>query len=239
MAGSAPHVDADEPDDRSKAQVAYEWLSERIASHRFGSGHRLVLRQIAGELGISVVPVREALRRLQAEGAIIYEKNIGATVAMPDESEYTDVMQTLGIVEGAATALAIPRLTAADLDRAAEINERMRQIAASVRTFDPERFTELNRDFHAVFFHVCPNAYLRGVVERCWARLSALRESTFSFIPGRAHESVAEHDEIVALLRAGAPPDQVELAARNHRLATLQAYLARQQPTLRRGTAGR
>ena len=53
---------ADAPADRgttSKSQLAYEWLRERIVSHRFTPGYRLVLSQIAGELGVSAVPVRE------------------------------------------------------------------------------------------------------------------------------------------------------------------------------------
>jgi outer membrane cobalamin receptor len=63
-----------------------------------------VLAKIAEDLGVSVVPVREAIRRLEAEGLVKFERNVGATVAGIDPTEYLYTMQTLSIVEGAATA---------------------------------------------------------------------------------------------------------------------------------------
>jgi DNA-binding GntR family transcriptional regulator len=63
-------------------------------------------------------------------------------------------------------------------------------------------------------------------VHRGWNRLTALRGSTFSFVPERASESVAEHEELLKLIESGAPVAEIELAARRHRSATLDAYLA-------------
>ncbi|MEV0055241.1 GntR family transcriptional regulator [Saccharopolyspora shandongensis] len=214
----------DSPADRvatSKSQLAYEWLHDRIVSHRFTPGYRLVLSQIAGELGISVVPVREAIRRLEAEELVTFEKNIGAQVALVDESEYVTTMQTLAVVEGAATGFSAPLLTADDLARARAVNQRMRE---SLEHFDPRRFTELNEEFHAVLFARCPNEHITDLVRRGWSRLRMLRDSTFSFVPGRAVESVAEHDHLIALIENGADPIDIELAARRHRTATLDAF---------------
>src|SRR5690606_19115884 len=109
----------------SKSQHAYGWLRDRIANHEYGPGYRLVLGPIADELGMSVVPVREAIRRLEAEGLVTFERNIGARVSVVDEDQYVYTMQTLSLVEGYATALAAPALTAEDLDRAAQLNDRM------------------------------------------------------------------------------------------------------------------
>ncbi len=87
---------------RSKSQQAYHWIKERIASGAYGSGYRLVLAAIAAELGVSTVPVREAIRMLEAEGLVTFERNVGAQVAMVDEGEYVTTMQVLSLVEGAA-----------------------------------------------------------------------------------------------------------------------------------------
>ncbi|WP_020494644.1 GntR family transcriptional regulator [Sciscionella marina] len=206
----------------SKSQLAYEWLRDRIVSHRFTPGYRLVLSQIAGELGISTVPVREAIRRLEAEGLVTFEKNIGAQVALVDEGEYVTTMQTLAVVEGAATGFSAPLLTKEDLARAHAVNKRLRD---SLEHFDPRRFTELNEEFHAILFGRCPNEHITDLVRRGWSRLRMLRDSTFSFVPGRAVESVAEHEHIVELIADGADPIEVELAARRHRTATLDAFL--------------
>ena len=207
----------------SKSQLAYDFLKSRIEDSSYTPGYRLVLGSIAVALGISAVPVREAIRRLEAEGLVQFERNIGAQVAMVDPREYEVTMQALSLVEGWATAASAPSMTADDVARAREVNE---QLTKSLHHFDPVAFTRLNLEFHAVLFEHCPNPHIRDLVDRGWARLRALRESTFSFVPGRARESVAEHSRILDLVEHHADPMELEFAARNHRLATLDAFLA-------------
>jgi len=209
----------------SKSQQAYRFIRDRIDDGRYVPGYRLVLGQIAKELDVSVVPVREAIRRLEAEGLVTFERNVGAQVALIHETEYLHTMQTLSIVEGVATSLSAPYLTPEHLRRARDVNERMRR---SLDDFDPHRFTELNLEFHAILFERCPNPHILDLVHRGWNRMRMLRDSSFSFVPGRARDSVAEHDHLVELIEAGADPLDIELAARGHRTATLDAMLAYQ-----------
>jgi DNA-binding GntR family transcriptional regulator len=213
---------------QSKSRLAHAWIRERIADGRFSPGYRLVLGQIARDLEISPVPVREAIRLLEAEGLVTFEPNVGASVALVDKREYLYTMQTLSLVEGSATAMSAPLLDADALHRAREANERM---AASIEHFDPHHITELNRQFHAVLFEPCPNPHILDLVHRGWERLGRLRDSIFAFVPGRAPASVAEHEHILNLIEAGAPSLEIELAARDHRLTTLDAVLARQGAT--------
>lgn len=218
---------APEAEPRSKSQLAYDWLQERITRREYAPGFRLVLATIAEELDMSVVPVREAIRRLEAQGLVTFERNVGAHVAMIDDAQYRHSMQTLAVLEGAATALAAPHLTPDDLRRAREVNRRL---VACLDDFDPHTFTRLNQEFHAVLFAPCPNPRVLELVTAEWARLGRLRDSTFTFVPGRARESVREHEGIVLLLEAGAPLADVERAAREHRSATLTAYLEHEHP---------
>jgi DNA-binding GntR family transcriptional regulator len=211
----------------SKSRIAYQWIKARIADGTFSPGYRLVLGQLAQELGVSVVPIREAVRLLEAEGLVTFERNVGAQVAMVDESEYQHTMQTLALVEGYAAALAAPHLPAGSLDKARALNA---DLADCLGHFEPARFTALNRDFHAVLFDPCPNPQVLDLVRRGWERLGGLRTSTFSFVPGRARQSVAEHEHILRLLGDGAPAPEVERAVRDHRLATLDAFLAHRHP---------
>lgn len=210
---------------QSKSQLAYGWLRERINDGRFVPGFRLVLGKIAEELDMSVVPVREAIRRLEAEGLVTFERNVGAQVAMIKETEYLHTMQTLALVEGHATALSAPSITSEHIARARAINDQM---AASLEELNPHRFTELNQDFHSVLFEECPNPHILDLVHRGWSRMKVLRDSTFSFVPGRARESVAEHERILRLLETGADLLELELTARAHRTATLDALMAYQ-----------
>src|SRR5215831_4165083 len=207
----------------SKPHVAYEWIKERISDGRFTSGYRLVLTQIAKDLNVSVVPVREAVRMLQAEGLVTFERNVGAQVAMADPSEYVYTMQTLTVVEGVATALAAPHIPRDSIRRAREVNTHMKDCVAN---FDPRRLTDLNLEFHVLLFERCPNPFILDLVYRGWNRLKVLRSSIFGFIPARAAESVQEHERIVQLIESGAKPIEIELATREHRNATLDAFLA-------------
>ena len=208
-----------------KSQLAYRSIKERISDGTFSPGYRLVLNRLADELGVSVVPVREAVRMLEAEGLVTFERNVGAQVAMLDPDEYRTTMQTLSLVEGYATAISAPLMSAGDIERARAINHRMQD---SLDHFDPATFTRLNLDFHGVLFEHCPNPHVLELVHRGWARLRALRESTFSFVPGRARGSVEEHTALLELIARGAVPLEIELAARNHRLGTLDAFLEHQ-----------
>ncbi|HEX4401671.1 MAG TPA: GntR family transcriptional regulator [Galbitalea sp.] len=222
----ASNTVTDAPATQSKAQLAYAFLKARISDGTFTPGYRLVLGQIARDLNVSVVPVREAIRLLESEGLVTFEHNIGAQVAMHDETEYLYTMQTLSVVEGVATALSAPHVTVDDIARARAINA---QLIECLNHFEPHRFTALNLEFHAVLFENCPNPHILDLVHRGWGRLTVLRDSTFSFVPGRAHASVREHEEILELIEANADPLDIELAARAHRTRTLDAFLAYQE----------
>jgi biotin operon repressor len=69
----------------SKHERAYQLIRSRIIDGSYTPGHRLIIDALAGELGISQVPIREAIRRLEAEGRVVYRHNSGARVAPTDE----------------------------------------------------------------------------------------------------------------------------------------------------------
>ncbi|GAA3204905.1 GntR family transcriptional regulator [Microbacterium terregens] len=215
------------PIDQSKSQQAYHWIKGRIANQDFTPGYRLVLGSIAGELGMSVVPVREAIRQLEAEGLVTFERNVGAHVSMVDDTAYRYSMQALSILEGTATALAARRLTAEDITRARSVNDLMVEV---LDHFDPRSFTALNQEFHSILFAQCANPRILDLVNAEWGRLGHLRDSTFSFVPGRAAESVREHEKILQLIESGAPLSEIEIVARRHRSATLDAFLIHEHP---------
>lgn len=211
----------------SKSQQAYQWIKGRIASQDFTPGYRLVLGTIANELGMSVVPVREAVRQLEAEGLVTFERNVGARVSMVDDTQYRHTMQAISIMEAAATALAARALTENDLRRARAVNEAMVEILTN---FEPRAFSALNQQFHRILYTRCANPRLAEIVDAEWARLGQMRDSIFAFVPGRAAESVQEHEDIVLLIERGAPLDEIERAVRRHRTGTLRAFLVHEHP---------
>lgn len=220
-------TDLSEAPQLSKSQQAYHWVKQRIVAQDFTPGYRLVLGTIASELDMSVVPVREAIRQLEAEGLVTFTRNVGAHVSMVDDSQYRYSMQSLSILEGAATALAARRLSDEDVRRARQINALMIEC---LDNFDPHAFTALNQQFHSALFDKCANPRMLELVTAEWGRLGHLRDSTFTFVPGRAQESVREHENILVLIERSAPLAEIEHAARRHRAATLDAYLDQEHP---------
>lgn len=208
----------------SKSELAYQLLHDRIVSGEYEPGRRLVLGHVGKELDCSVVPVREAVRRLEAEGLVTFARNVGARVAEIDEHEYLETMQVLSIVEGAAVMLAAPYISPALLASARGINDRMR---ALLEDFDAVEFTALNERFHRTLSDPCPNSHLGEIVDRGWTRLNRLRRSTFGFVPERARKSVEEHAQILRLIGDGAESSLLETAVREHRLATPRAFALR------------
>lgn len=206
---------------RSKSQIAQEWIRGQITSGAFGPGYRLVLSTVATQLGMSVVPVREAISHLTAEGLVTFERNVGASVAMADPNRYIHAMEVITVLESAATALSAPHLTQGDLAHARELNTAMR---GALSDFDSRRFGALNQKFHHTLYSRCPNPRLLEMVDAEWARLGHLRDSIFGFVPHRPQESVCEHDDLLALIEGGQTPDRIEQAVRRHRTGSLDAF---------------
>ncbi|MFB6827599.1 MULTISPECIES: GntR family transcriptional regulator [Streptomyces] len=205
----------------SKSRIAYEWIRERITSGAFGPGYRLVLSTLAAQLGMSAVPVREAISHLTAEGLVTFERNVGASVSMVDPDRYIHAMEVITVLESAATALSTPHLTRPDLARARELNTAMR---GGIGDFDFRRFSALNQEFHRTLYSRCPNPRLLEMVDAEWSRLGHLRDSIFGLVPHRPRESVCEHDALLDLIEEGGTPDRIEQAVRRHRTGSLGAF---------------
>jgi len=211
-----------ETPEQSKVDRAYDMIRSRILNGSYAPGKRLILGTLGTELGVSSVPVREAVRRLEAESLVSFTRNVGAAVRALDLDEYRWTLQTLAITEGAATGLAASLLTPDALADARDLNDRMR---TGLENFDPELHSDLNQRFHQVLSAPCPNPELVELVQHGWTRMSTLRSSVFAFIPDRASDSVIEHDEILAAIENSAPAERIESLTRQHRLTTLRGIV--------------
>jgi DNA-binding GntR family transcriptional regulator len=92
----------------TKQERVYQAIRERILSGAYGPGYRVVIDALAEEFEVSGLPVREAIRRLEAEGLVIYRPNAGAQVAPADPGLFDEEMTVLAVLEGYGTALAAP-----------------------------------------------------------------------------------------------------------------------------------
>lgn len=205
----------------TKQERVYRVVRERILSGTYGPGYRVVIDALAGEFGVSALPVREAIRRLEAEGLVIFRPNAGAHVAPADPGLFDEEMTVLAVLEGYATALAAGKLTKGDIKRLRTLTDSM---VEAIERLDPLSFGRLNQEFHAVIYERCPNSALVDLLRDVARRLDAIRRTVFVQIPYRGAESVAEHRRLISLIAGGAAPTEIEAAAREHKLNTVASF---------------
>lgn len=205
----------------NKQEQAYNNIRERILDGTYVPGYRLVIDALARELGCSPVPVREAIRRLEAEGWVEYRPNSGAQVAPLDADQYEAELAVLALLEGHATALAAPHLNAEDLHYLRESNVTMFRVvqSANLHAYGP-----LNKAFHFYIYERCLNTYLVELLRATWERLEAKRHTDFTYIPQRVRVSIEEHSRLLDMIERQAPGNEIEQLMREHKLHTSDAY---------------
>jgi DNA-binding GntR family transcriptional regulator len=131
---------------RSTPDLIAEALREAILRGIFKEGQSLRQDEIATQFGVSRIPVREALKQLEAEGLVSLHRNRGATVAVLSSAEAQEIFEMRSLLETKALELAIPKLTNSDLTKAAEI------LAATEATTEVWRWGQLNWEFHTTLY---------------------------------------------------------------------------------------
>jgi DNA-binding GntR family transcriptional regulator len=207
----------------TKQERVYGVIRERILSGAYGPGYRVVIDTLATEFEVSALPVREAIRRLEAEGLVVFRPNAGARVAPADPALFDEDMTVLALLEGYATALAAPLLGEEGLDRLRSLTDEMEE---AMGRLDPLAFGRLNQEFHGVIYEHCPNVSLVALLRDVAARLDVIRRTVFVQIPYRGAASVAEHRQLIELIAADAPAAEIEAAARAHKVGTVESFRA-------------
>lgn len=128
---------------RSAQDICYAFLQDQIASGRLPAGARIVTDAIAQQLGLSRMPVREALRQLDAEGLVTIRPNRGAVVTSLSPEALAEVLEMRGVLEGLAARHAARRATPADIEDLDALTAAMRRSGT-----DPVRWTQRHEDFH-------------------------------------------------------------------------------------------
>ncbi len=148
---------------QSVADQVYAVLRERIATGEIDRGSRVHQEDLASELGVSRTPVREALRRLAAEGLVDLYANRGARVATATDDQVRASDETRLVVEPGAARMAAQRPAAGSLTRmrkAIELEERAGR--------SPAKLFKANREFHLGLVEASGNVELVRFMEHVW-----------------------------------------------------------------------
>jgi DNA-binding GntR family transcriptional regulator len=156
--------------DVSSGRVA-AYLREAILGGQLRPGDRIRQEEVAGRFGASRLPVREALRMLEAEGLTELEPHKGARVPRLTQHEVEVIYQMRERLEPLALAESLPRLTADDDQRLGRLQQRIED------NDDLEKFLDLDREFHMLTYRGCPVEPLNSAVARLWNSTQHYRRS--------------------------------------------------------------
>jgi DNA-binding GntR family transcriptional regulator len=206
---------------RTMQEIAYGAIRDGILAGRHGPGQRLIADELAKELGVSRMPVREALHRLEAAGLVTITPHRGAMVSELSENECAEIYHIRAVLDGLATRLASPNLSQADHTRLARLLDEM---DAAVAVQDLERVLRINRQFHMLIWDASRAPRLRELLENLYDASQRFRNISV-LIPGRLDQITHEHRLIVeALARKDAAA--AERFATDHHEGTARRLLA-------------
>lgn len=206
---------------RTKQELVYRTLRDAIMRCELPPGRRLVIDELARQLEVSAIPVREALHILQSEGLVTNIPHVGATVSPISREATVEVFSLMEGLEIVATRTAAQRMTAQDADGLSEIVAQMDTALGAGRHHD---WADLNTRFHLAISKVAAMPMLLNMTERVMARWDRLRRYYFNGV--LVHRVELAQEEHRGLLRAMRDKDlpALERMVKQHNQGALLAY---------------
>ena len=177
----------------------YQRIREALLEGRFQPGQRLKIRDLAAEWGTSPMPVRAALQRLVAEGALEGEPQRSVRVPAMTRERYQNIFQVRLGLEGLAVELATPNLTPADM---AELRDCVQRMDLAIEQRQVQDYLEANSRFHLRLYGACGNPVLLRSIESLWLQVGPFfnRLFTGADLSLRLNDF---HEEAFAAIEAG------------------------------------
>lgn len=199
------------------ADAVFESLRQAIIDGRLAPGQWLRQETLAGELGVSQMPVREALKRLVGEGLAVRIPYHGVRVVEFSARDIVDICTSRLVLEGLAARFAASLITPDVLDSLKRNLEVASQYTAQQQM---SQRREMNDRFHLAISRASDRQYLTRLIEALWSWFPSvmLYEGMYrqeAFLPARLEREMKEHWAIVAALE-NRDPDEAERATRRH-----------------------
>jgi DNA-binding GntR family transcriptional regulator len=184
---------------RTMQQIVYETIKDGILKGVYAPGQRLITKDLATELGVSRMPVREALQRLDAAtGLVTLIPRKGAVVNdSSSEKDLVEIYNLRAILEGMSTRLACPNMTEEQINKLESINKEIIHLEGTV---NEEYFQELNLGFHSIIWKMADSPRLIGILKLLYDASRGYRYISIK-LPGRLDAIVSEHKAIIDALR--------------------------------------
>lgn len=211
----------------------YERLRREIMEGELRPGQRLGEERVAGRLGASRTPVREALHKLEADGLVVLRPHRGALVRPFDLDELIGIFDLRVRIEGYAARRAATRLPSEQIDELASIHKRQVEVLNAPATNDHEdpgsdairSLVELNQRFHRLIHIGSGNRHVEVMLSRL-AYLPLVYQAIYAHGPEGRGMSLYHHEQLVHSFRME-DPELAEAIMRTHIYHGRQAALAR------------
>jgi len=178
---------------RTIAALVQERIRQAILDGVLPAGVRIDQNRLAGELQVSLVPVREALKVLEGEGFVQILPRRGAFVTETSLADMEDLYFTRAIIEGQAAYHAADNLTDDDVR---ELEARFDAMETALAAHDYEHFTAENRTFHLRIYDAAGSNYLSDMIQSLWVLAERYRYR-YLFLKDQARNIQAEHRAIL------------------------------------------
>jgi DNA-binding GntR family transcriptional regulator len=200
---------------RSLVDITHDQLHRQITDGKLVDGQRLIIDQLAREFKTSLIPVREALARLHAEGLVWFERNKGYRVApAPTTDQLRTLFESRLIIETGAAELAMGRLDRAAVEELREINRQLMGSSYGKTFKSSRRFVTLNERFHVGLVELAGNPSLSNAYRHLGFH-QLITRPTFDHGVGDVRRIVREHSDIIDALVAQ-DLDSLRMAIRTH-----------------------
>jgi len=210
------------PRHQTKQEFVYRTLRSALLSCELKPGERLVIDDLARRLGVSIIPVREALQMLQAEGLVVNVPHVGAAVAQISRESIVDVFSVLEGLEVVATRLVAQQRSPSAVHTLARLVKMMDEAASTGRF---EEWADLNTRFHHAISAATGLPLLQEMTDRTLGLWDRIRRHFFNgVLSHRVAAAQEEHREILAALKARDLP-KLEAEVQNHNRRALEAYM--------------
>ena len=174
-------------------------IRDGILAGRYPLGSRLDQQALAADLGVSVIPVREGLRQLEAEGLVRIYPRRGAYVVEPSVEEFQEIYLIREVLEELATQLAVPNLSSQALE---QLDNTIQQLEKAVAANDFTVVPELDRRFRFTIYDASLRPILLGMLSSLWDRASLYRH-LYNRLPDHAPQTLAKYKKIYTACQAG------------------------------------
>ncbi len=163
-------------------------LRELILKGEFKMGERLTQEEWAKKLGVSRMPLREALRQLETEGLVIIEPRRGAIVTPISIEDVEEIYRLRALLEGEAVEQSAEFLSDEDLRYLEEVYNKMSLLNGDEHEI--EEYLRLNEEFHGMLMEGCSWRRIKGFIQTLWKGIPSY---TPSLLPNHVREANREH----------------------------------------------